>query len=69
MRVWQKRACSRPGSPSVLAMPVFTLSVQMWLIRFSCSGLASTTMRMFQRVWMAIWRGGQCYDSGPRLSA
>lgn len=24
-----------PGSPRVLAMPVFTLSVQMWLIRFS----------------------------------
>lgn len=44
-----------PHSPSVLAMPVFTLSVQMWLIRFSCSGLASTTIRMFQRVWIAIW--------------
>lgn len=43
------------GSPRVLAMPVFTLSVQMWLIRFSCSGLASTTMRMFQSVWMATW--------------
>jgi hypothetical protein len=42
-------------SPRVLAMPVFTLSVQIWLIRFSCSGLASTTMRMFQRVWMATW--------------
>lgn len=53
-----RESTAPPHSPSVLAMPVFTLSVQMWLIRFSCSGLASTTMRMFQRVWMVIWWGG-----------
>lgn len=48
------------ASPSVFAMPVFTLAVQMWLMRFSCSGLARTTILMFQRVWMAICRNGKC---------
>lgn len=38
-------------------------------ILFSCSGLASTAMRMFQRVWMATWRGGQGCDPGPGHSA
>lgn len=52
----QDQTCS---SPSVFAMPVFTLSVQMWLMRFSCSGLASMTILMFQRVWIAICRDGK----------
>lgn len=56
----------RPArSPSVFAMPVFTLLVQMWLIRFSCSGLASTTMRMFQSVWMATWWENNVAILGP----
>lgn len=54
--LWVSCICSLP---SVLAMPVFTLSVQMWLIRFSCSGLASTTILIFHRVWIAICRDGK----------
>lgn len=41
--------------PKVLAIPVFTLSENTWEILFSCSGLASTTIRMFHSVWMATW--------------
>ena len=41
--------------PSVLAMPVFTLSEKRWEILFSCSGLARTTIRMLHSVWMATW--------------
>lgn len=69
---WGKKSCSMwaeqiaavwagpaHASPSVFAMPVFTLAVQMWLMRFSCSGLARTTILMFQRVWMAICKDGK----------
>lgn len=41
--------------PRVLAIPVFTLSDKTWEIRFSCSGLARTMIRMFHSVWMATW--------------
>lgn len=43
-----------PCSPKVLAMPVFTLDVLTWLIRFSCSGLTSTATLMFHSDCMAI---------------
>lgn len=42
-------------SPRVLAMPVFTLDVLTWLMRFSCSGLTSTATLMFHNDCMAIW--------------
>lgn len=45
-------------SPRVLAMPVFTLDVLTWLIRFSCSGLTSTATLMFHSDCMAIWVEG-----------
>lgn len=39
-------------------MPVFTLDVLTWLMRFSCSGLTSTATLMFHSDCMAIWREG-----------
>lgn len=45
-------------SPRVLAIPVFTLDVLTWLMRFSCSGLTSTATLMFHSDCMAIWGWG-----------
>lgn len=45
----------QPRLPRVLAMPVFTLDVLTWLIRFSCSGLTSTATLIFHSDCMAIW--------------
>lgn len=39
--------------PRVLAIPVLTLEVLTWLMRFSCSGFTSTTTLMFHRDCMA----------------
>lgn len=39
-------------------MPVFTLDVLTWLMRFSCSGLTSTATLMFHRDCIAIWGEG-----------
>ena len=46
------------SSPRVLAMPVFTLDVLTWLMRFSCSGLTSTATLMFHSDCIAIWGEG-----------
>lgn len=52
-------------SPRVLAMPVFTLEVLTWLMRFSCSGLTSTATLMFHSDCMAIYgkNGGDACPS------
>lgn len=55
--MWTERPCP-PYSPRVLAMPVFTLDVLTWLIRFSCSGLTKTATLMFHSDCMAIWVEG-----------
>ena len=50
-----RRGRGRPprALPSVLAMPVFTLEVLTWLMRFSCSGFTNTTTLMFHSDCMA----------------
>lgn len=40
--------------PRVLAMPVLTLDITTWLIRFSCSGFTRTAIFMFHSVCTAI---------------
>lgn len=40
--------------PRALAMPVLTLSEKMCEMRFSCSGLARTTILILHSVWLAI---------------
>lgn len=44
-----------PCSPRVLAIPVFTLDVLTWLMRFSCSGLTNTATLMFHSDCIAIY--------------
>ena len=39
-------------------MPVLTLEVLTWLMRFSCSGFTSTTTLMFHSACMATCGGG-----------
>lgn len=49
-------------------MPVFTLDVLTWLMRFSCSGLTSTATLMFHRDCIAIWgegAGSPLSQAGP----
>lgn len=53
--------------PSVLAMPVFTLEVLMWLMRFSCSGFTRTTILMYHKDCIAIC-GGQPHGVTVPLS-
>lgn len=45
--------CPAVPLPKVLAIPVLTLEVLTWLMRFSCSGFTSTTTLMFHRDCMA----------------
>ena len=45
--------------PSVLAMPVLTLDIPTWLIRFSCSAFTSTAIFMLHRVCTAIYHQWQ----------
>ena len=48
-------------------MPVFTLEVLTWLMRFSCSGFTNTTTLMFHSDCMATcWGGGG--GGGTQLS-